>query len=266
MQSTFESMYSIPDTIVKLLVSCKMATELVESIDQASPNVDMYCFMPQLQNGSSVLRALTQSQYEDNEIIMGQNDNDKMKKKLSAHKLGSIKTVKDVVRNIVNLCIINLACEDLTGRTEDKSICYQLLQQHAAIFLRRPFKRWADKHESKHPQLPYFLARMVEVCQVTLANLTIKNFQIVSNVNAGNLEAVSLAPYTKLVRIFVNIDEKLTRLIDEDAPLRDIPITCPSEFNPDEIRQATANRRALECARVHIGGNNRNNATTDVPS
>ena len=46
LQSTFESMYSIPDTIVKLVAACKFATDLVETIDQASPVVDMYCFMP----------------------------------------------------------------------------------------------------------------------------------------------------------------------------------------------------------------------------
>ena len=135
-QRTYLSLRCIPDTLIKLVVNCKFSTALVDDMGVNSPTADIYSFMPQLGNSDEVSRAMRQGDYEDNEVIMGQVEIHLMKKNLSATKLGKLERYDDVIRNVINLAVINLAVENLTGLVGDQSICYQLLVQFASLFLR----------------------------------------------------------------------------------------------------------------------------------
>ena len=112
-QCTYLPLHCIPDTLIKLLVNCKFSTALVDDMGVNSPTVDVYSFMPQLGNSDEVSRSMWQGDYEDNKVIMGQVEIHLMKKKLSATKLGKLEGYDDVIHNIINLMVINLAVETL---------------------------------------------------------------------------------------------------------------------------------------------------------
>ena len=87
-QKAYLSLHCIPDNQIKLLANCKFTTTLVADVNEQSPTVDVYSFMPQLENDNEVSKASKQGDYEQNEDIMGQVDIHLIKKKLSTKKLG----------------------------------------------------------------------------------------------------------------------------------------------------------------------------------
>ena len=257
-KKAYLSLHCIPDPLVKLVVNGKFSTTLVADVSEQSPTVDIYSFMPQLENNAEVAKALRQGDYEQNEDIMGQVDIHLMKKKLSTKKLGKIVTYDDAIRTVINLAVLNLAMENLTGSAGSQSICYQLLMQFAALFLRPSWKKWAEQKKDEMPQLPFYLVRVVEIFYTQLAKLTV-SYHIVSKVKANQIEAIPHKSYTNLLKIFLNLEEKITRLIGEDSPLLEVPKTCPDACNPTKIRAAAAVRGALVTIRAEGGHNARGN-------
>ena len=257
-KKAYLSLHCIPDPLVKLVVNGKFSTTLVADVSEQSPTVDIYSFMPQLENNAEVAKAMRQGDYEQNEDIMGQVDIHLMKKKLSAMKLGKIVTYDDAIRTVINLAVLNLAMENLTGSAGSQSICYQLLMQFAALFLRPSWKKWAEQKKDEMPQLPFYLVRVVEIFYTQLAKLTV-SYHIVSKVKANQIEAIPHKSYTNLLKIFLNLEEKITRLIGEDSPLLEVPKTCPDACNPTKIRAAAAVRGALVTIRAEGGHNARGN-------
>ena len=140
---------------------------------------------------------------------MGQVDIHLMKKKLSARKLGKITTYDDTIRNVINLAVLNLAMENLTGSASSQSICYQLLMQFASLFLRPSWEKWAEQKKEEMPQLPYYLTRVVEIFYTTLFQLTV-SYQVVSKVKANQIEAIPQKLYAALLKIFLRLEEKIT--------------------------------------------------------
>ena len=106
--------------------------------------------------------------------------------------------------------------------------------QFTPLFFCPSWKKWAENKKDEMPQLPYYLMRVVKIFHTTLDQLTV-SYQVVSKVKANQIELIAKRNYTALLKTFLNLEEKITRLIGEDSPLLEVPKTCPDEFNPTKI-------------------------------
>ena len=107
------------------------------------------------------------------------------------------------------------------------------------------------------PQLPHFLCPQIEIFSTSLVQLT-QNCSIVSKVKAKHFSDISKKPYNNCVKLFLNLEEKIIRLIQEDSPLRDVPKMCPDTHNPVKMREDAAIQAATATLRagLHANGNN----------
>ena len=107
------------------------------------------------------------------------------------------------------------------------------------------------------PQLPYFLCCQIEIFFTSLAQIT-QNYSIISKVKSKHFSNLSKKFYDNPVKLFLQLEEKITRLIQEDSPLRGVPKTCPDACNPVKIREDAAIQGALAtlCTGLPANGHN----------
>ena len=123
------------------------------SVSTKSANIDIYCFMPELQGLFRVGNSPRHDEENQANKDFEQHKKDKTKKHVLVEKLGILGDIIDVVKNITNLMSLFHMAEDLS-RGQPNPTLYQINRQYTHYYQSKAVTNWMANHKKKCPRPP----------------------------------------------------------------------------------------------------------------
>ena len=228
---TERSMHVFPLVLCNLILAGMWAVVPADSVVSEKNTVDVLAFAPQSRSSVSVQKLLFSEQGREVESLQNEVDSNLTQKRKVVDRVGSIATIHDVSRLVVNLLTKKGAIWDLTG---PKPILYQVLMKYKRFFKEQRFGEWILVMASKQPQFAFVALQYVESSFVEVAKAG-DDFVTLDCVERLDLDEINLRPYEQCVAVFIDFERAMLSLMRTNSFEQRVPSITPAAFDPATV-------------------------------